>query len=166
MRVFIEAGHGGADPGAVNGDIWESRLNLEAALTLKFILERAGYDVLLSRSTDELIPHARRTALAAHCDIALAVHHDTATARVAGVYYQSERANAKSRALANSIAKYFVGAWVRPSTNSRFRRLYIDSWRPPSVLLELGPTRSYTRDERIDLAERVLSGLKEFAPLG
>lgn len=162
--IYLEAGHGGNDPGAVNGDVHEADINLLAALTIKHTLVEAGYSVLLSRDTDILVPHPERIRQARQCSLAISIHHDTARATRAGVYYQAERIRSDSERLARSIASQFDDAWVRPSTDSRFRRLYIDSWRPTAVLLELGPTRSYTRDERIAQAQRVLAGLQKYSP--
>ena len=33
-KIFIDAGHGGKDPGAVNGDIYEKDIALQIALKL------------------------------------------------------------------------------------------------------------------------------------
>ena len=52
-KIFIGVGHGGTDPGAVNGNIVESHCNLVVALTLEQELKRHGVQVLLSRYGDE-----------------------------------------------------------------------------------------------------------------
>ena len=52
-KIFIGVGHGGADPGAVRGDIVESHCNLMVALALEQELKRHGLMVLLSRYGDE-----------------------------------------------------------------------------------------------------------------
>ena len=52
-KIFIGVGHGGADPGAVCGNIVESHCNLMVALTLEQELKRHGVQVLLSRYGDE-----------------------------------------------------------------------------------------------------------------
>lgn len=54
--VIIDAGHGGADSGAVAGDgTLEKDLNLEIALLLKDYLESDGINVILTRDKDESI---------------------------------------------------------------------------------------------------------------
>lgn len=47
--IVIDAGHGGYDPGAINGNYKEADLTLEYALSLKEKLEKLGYKVKLTR---------------------------------------------------------------------------------------------------------------------
>lgn len=51
--VFINAGHGGDDPGAVAYGLVEKSLNLTMALACRDELERHGVIVIMSRSKDE-----------------------------------------------------------------------------------------------------------------
>lgn len=50
--IVIDPGHGGGDVGAVNGNIYESNINLSIALKLKQELEHNGYKVKLTREND------------------------------------------------------------------------------------------------------------------
>lgn len=57
LRVMIDVGHGGFDPGAVGEDVdgnevLEAKCNLELALVLKQELESAGATVIMNRDTD------------------------------------------------------------------------------------------------------------------
>ena len=51
-KIFIDAGHGGKDPGAVNGDIYEKDIALQIALKLNNALKNNGFETSMSRSTD------------------------------------------------------------------------------------------------------------------
>ena len=51
-KVSIEAGHGGADAGAVCGNICEKNINLVVALEFDRQLRRHGVDTLISRTSD------------------------------------------------------------------------------------------------------------------
>jgi N-acetylmuramoyl-L-alanine amidase len=51
-KISIEVGHGGGDPGAVKGNVFEKNINLEVGLELKRHLERHGVSVLINRTTD------------------------------------------------------------------------------------------------------------------
>ncbi|MEG0570224.1 MAG: N-acetylmuramoyl-L-alanine amidase [Oscillospiraceae bacterium] len=55
-QIVIDAGHGGADPGAIgiNGSE-EKDINLSIALNLRDILILNGYDVIMTRDTDKSI---------------------------------------------------------------------------------------------------------------
>lgn len=65
-KIFIDAGHGGHDPGAVGQGFREKDLNLEIALECEKILrdEYEGVEVALSRRTDVFLTLAQRTDLA------------------------------------------------------------------------------------------------------
>ncbi len=51
--IVLDPGHGGNDPGAVNGDYNEATLMLEYAKDIKTALEAKGYKVLLTRDGTE-----------------------------------------------------------------------------------------------------------------
>lgn len=59
--VVVDAGHGGQDPGAVgvNG-LYEKSVNLDIALKLKELLDKRGYEVVMTRSADEYLSLAQR----------------------------------------------------------------------------------------------------------
>lgn len=62
--IILDAGHGGTDSGAVNGNLTERDLNLEIALQTKAILNASGYtEVYLTRTdnTTNLDNNARYT---------------------------------------------------------------------------------------------------------
>ena len=53
MKVFVSAGHGGSDPGAVGNGLLEKDCNLYIALAFGKTLENAGVEVVYSRTKDE-----------------------------------------------------------------------------------------------------------------
>lgn len=52
VKIMIDAGHGGSDPGAVYGNRLEKNDALELALAVGEILQGQGYDVEYTRTTD------------------------------------------------------------------------------------------------------------------
>lgn len=52
-KVFLSAGHGGSDPGAVSNGLYEKTINLNVLLACKEELERHGVIVQCSRMKDE-----------------------------------------------------------------------------------------------------------------
>ena len=77
QRIVIDAGHGGHDPGAQGNDIVEKDLVLDIALRLQQLFQdQPGFEVVLTRSTDEFIPLEERTAIAnrAGADLFLSIH--------------------------------------------------------------------------------------------
>lgn len=55
-KVFLSAGHGGSDPGAVGNRLNEKTVNLNALLGYKNELEKYGINIVCLRITDENDP--------------------------------------------------------------------------------------------------------------
>lgn len=59
--IVIDPGHGGFDPGAVSGQVKESVINLQIAKKLKEYFELFGFEVILTRLTeDDLSEHDKK----------------------------------------------------------------------------------------------------------
>ncbi len=95
--IFIDAGHGGRDPGATGAHSRESAVTLAAALSLKQELERGGrYRVRLTRDSDAYVDLYRRVAIArqAGADLFISLHADAGAdpaTRGASVYTLSDQ---------------------------------------------------------------------------
>ena len=54
VKVVIDSGHGGFDPGKVNSDgMIEKDINLQIAMKLKAELESQGIEVIMTRDSDK-----------------------------------------------------------------------------------------------------------------
>lgn len=75
-KVFISAGHGGSDPGAVAYGMKEKDINLNIVLSCAEVLTRHGVIVILSRTNDENDPVSQevKEANASGADIAWSCH--------------------------------------------------------------------------------------------
>lgn len=101
--IVIDAGHGGADPGAVGGDgIMEKTVVLELANTLRrALLEQGGVRVAMTRDDDRFIPLAERTAIARAmgADLFISIHADSGgdeqNAAGASIYTLSAQASGR-----------------------------------------------------------------------
>ena len=74
ILICLDAGHGGHDAGAVNGDRYEKTDNLNMALAVAKQLESAGHDnlsVLLTRSDDTFLELEERVTIANEADATL-----------------------------------------------------------------------------------------------
>ncbi|MEI4470080.1 N-acetylmuramoyl-L-alanine amidase [Frigidibacter sp. MR17.24] len=78
LRVLIDPGHGGLDPGAEAGGLSEAPLVLAFALQLRDLLIRAGMDVQMTRAEDVFVPLDTRVSVARAwgADLMLSVHAD------------------------------------------------------------------------------------------
>jgi N-acetylmuramoyl-L-alanine amidase len=86
MRICIDAGHGGSDPGAINKDyvIKEKHITLMYAQELEREFLRRGHDVFMTRDNDQFVALDTRykTANLHMCDIFISIH--------ANAFYTSE----------------------------------------------------------------------------
>lgn len=75
-KVFLSAGHGGSNPGAVANGLKEKDINLIIMLENKRVLERHGVEVICSRLKDENddVYEEVREANASGADIAVSHH--------------------------------------------------------------------------------------------
>lgn len=104
LRVMLDPGHGGVDPGAEADGLVEADLMLTFAQELRAVLSRqAGYAVGLTRDDDSFVPlEARITAARAFgADVLLSLHadalpEDAGQASGATVYTLSEEASDKA----------------------------------------------------------------------
>ena len=85
--IYLDAGHGGTDPGALYKNIYEKDINLEIVYKLKETLEKQGATVLLTRygDYDLAVPNAinrKRSDLSRRaniideslCDLYISIH--------------------------------------------------------------------------------------------
>lgn len=76
VKVFLSAGHGGNDPGAVSNGLYEKTINLNILLSCKEVLEQHNVDVICSRTKDENDPVTQevKEANASGADVAVSFH--------------------------------------------------------------------------------------------
>lgn len=167
-RIVIDAGHGGKDVGAKNDAyrLLEKDLTLDVSQRLKSMLERRGYEVVMTRDSDRFIPLDRRPKIAnrAKGDLFISIHFNAAARTTAEGYetfaltpqYQasskytepgrgdSRRYNGNDQDPWNTLLGYHVqrslvqtmGGTDRGLKRARF--LVLKHLDCPGVLLELG----------------------------
>lgn len=76
QRVFIDAGHGGRDPGTSHNNVLERIVTHDVAQNLGRLLRANGFEVVFSRSRDSFVSLSERTARAneAHADLFVSIH--------------------------------------------------------------------------------------------
>ena len=98
--VFLSAGHGGSDPGAVAFGLKEKDINLQIMLSCKGELERHGVKVICSRTKDENDPVGQevKEANASKADIAVSFHTNAGGGDGSETFYYSKSARGKGLA--------------------------------------------------------------------
>ncbi len=112
-RIVIDPGHGGKDKGAIgpNG-LFEKDVTLALAKQLKKVLEKEGYEVLLTRDTDRYVSLEERTAIAntKKADLFLSIHTNAHTDPSLGgiqtyfLNFSNDKESARVAALENAAS--------------------------------------------------------------
>lgn len=155
LRIVLDPGHGGIDPGAERGGVREADLMLTFARELRDVLRRAGYEVMLTRDDDVFISLEARVAAAhdARADVFISLHADAieeGIAHGASVYMLDEKASdAASAALAERHDRDDILAGLDLSGSDD---------RIADVLLDLARLDNSPRS--LSLAEHLLGGIE------
>ncbi|MCL2837703.1 MAG: N-acetylmuramoyl-L-alanine amidase [Oscillospiraceae bacterium] len=141
--IVLDPGHGGHDPGAVNGARLEKTDNLNLALAVQRRLQQAGQRVVMTRSTDVFIPLAERSAISNrnNADIFVSIHRNAFDNPAANGYETFVRTNPRpldmqyAQNVHNDIVS--VSGWTnRGVKQGNFTVL--TSTTAPAMLLEMG----------------------------
>ena len=99
-KVFLSAGHGGSDPGAVAYGMKEKDINLNILLACNEVLVRHGVTTVLSRKTDANDPVADevKEANASKADIAVSFHTNAGGGDGSETFYYSKSTKGKKLA--------------------------------------------------------------------
>ena len=105
-KVFLSAGHGGSDPGAVAYGLKEKDINLNTLLACNEVLVKHGVTTILSRSKDENDPVGQevKEANASGASLAVSFHANAGGGDGFEAYYYTS--NAKGKKLAELGEKY------------------------------------------------------------
>ena len=123
MRIVVDPGHGGKDPGAVRkGSAREKELNLAVAKHLYNYLKKQNFDVKLTRDNDTFVTLAGRSKMANEykADLFISVHTNAAkrpTPNGFEVYFRSDKATDKEAA---EIAEFENGSLQYEETHYSF----------------------------------------------
>lgn len=136
-KVFLSAGHGGSDPGAVANGLYEKTINLNALLACQEELVRHGVTVVCSRKTDVDDPVSQevKEANASGADLAVSFHANAGGGDGFEVYYyDSNKQGAKLAKLCEKHVKA-LGQNSRGVKNGKHLH-FIKNTKMTSVLVE------------------------------
>lgn len=148
MKVCLDPGHGGYDPGAVGNDLQEKNITLDVCLKLKPILEYNGIRTILTRDGDYAPGHLEgdlngelwaRVSIAEknNVDLFVAIHVNSGMGTgeevlVTGLGGQAEKA-------ANKVLPYLVqiSGWANRGVKTQ-NVLVLKETSMPAILTENG----------------------------
>ena len=147
IRIVLDPGHGGQDPGALAGELKESDLMLRLSLEVKEALMRVEhFDVFLTRTDDRFVSLKERLAFATEkkADLFISLHADAVIKGVAygtTVYTLSETASdelSKTLAHDHDLASILVMSDLRGVDDTI-----------TDVLIEMASTETMPRSEAL-----------------
>ena len=163
MRIVIDPGHGGKDPGCKGGTTFEKNINLIIATRLAQLLAAKGYTVAMTRTTDTYLTLKQRVNLATRFkpDLFISLHCnavDSTTVRGIEVYCATPqntpasdskvvstrlcKANSYDKQnayLAYQLQKQLVNLLKVPDRGVKHKRYaVITDMSTPCVLIEMG----------------------------
>ncbi|WP_405131826.1 N-acetylmuramoyl-L-alanine amidase [Paenibacillus sp. FSL H8-0317] len=140
-KVWIDAGHGGKDPGAVANGIQEKDIALKVSLGIKDRLESLYEDVqvLLSRSTDVFLELRDRTtkANAAGADILVSIHCNAGGGKGGFESFRYTSASQSSIKLQDTLHKAIMAKLSGTDRGQKVQNLHmVRESKMPAVLTE------------------------------
>ncbi|MCY7942338.1 N-acetylmuramoyl-L-alanine amidase [Bacillus inaquosorum] len=141
--VYIDAGHGGEDSGAVGNELFEKDINLAVSEHVTDKLKAEGANPVASRSDDHFLTLEDRVAKASanHADLFVSIHVNSGVASASGTetYFQSDYEGENSRRLAADIQSQLVSSLQTRDRGVKESDFYVITYsQMPSVLAELG----------------------------
>ena len=189
--VYLDAGHGGYDPGASYFGISEKSLTLAIQSRVKAKLEAEGYQVVTTRTSDTYVDltDRSRAANASESDIFVSIHINASgssaaqgietyyyqpyaeyPSRINATYHANSTRLSMSDTLANAIQSSLINA--TGAQNQGVKRQTFAVLREttaPAVLLELGflsnpqeAARLNTSAYQETLANAIVAGIKSY----
>jgi N-acetylmuramoyl-L-alanine amidase len=143
LKIVVDAGHGGTDPGAVANGLKEEDIVLDVAKRVKPKLESAGAAVIMTRESDVYPKLAERVQLAnsQKADAFLSIHANASTSTAAygtETYWDSQYFGPESKLLAEYIQSQLVSKMGTRDRGVKEAPFYvIHNTTMPSVLIEL-----------------------------
>lgn len=169
MRIVVDPGHGGKDPGATRrGSSREKDLNLAVAKHLYNYLKKQGFDVKLTRDDDTFVTLAGRSKMANEykADLFVSVHTNAAKRADANgfeVYFRSDKATDKEAA---DVAAFENEALQYEETHYNFVDMLLQSLAKNEYMNEsskaAGHVRNYVyKEPGIGVAVRQANAIRQ-----
>lgn len=174
MRIFVDAGHGGADPGASFNGLIEKEIALSISLRVAQKIEDFGHSVKLSRESDLFLSLNERAEKANEwlADVFLSVHLNAdpdedapdmpeAQGYEAWIYPDSEMGCNLAERILSAMRFAFPDREVRGVKSANFAVLRLT--KMPAVLLEVAfiDTLDSARLTEVEVQERLAAAIAE-----
>ncbi|MFB6290252.1 MAG: N-acetylmuramoyl-L-alanine amidase [Candidatus Bipolaricaulia bacterium] len=145
VRITIDAGHGGYDPGAIVSGTVEKNINLKIALKVKELgLNHPSLKFVLTRSSDtsvsllDRLRYAERQGSSGYLSIQANSFRDPGVHGIETILDRTRRRGEPSWDMARSIQESLVGSTGAKDRGIHHQRLYTRYTKIPSAMVEVG----------------------------
>ena len=173
--IYVDAGHGGGDPGAIANGIQEKDVVLPISLELGRALQSMGYSVYYTRTNDVEVDLEPRVASAesVNADLFVSIHANSLASRNTGVN-GVETFHARGSTVGKELAEY-VQSQIIANTGATDRSVkaagfyVIARTSMPAILVETGFVTNPTEAANLNnpsyqkrMAEAIARGIDQF----
>ncbi len=161
MKIYIDPGHGGNDPGAVS-KIKESQYALTYAIELGLKLKELGFDIQMSRTSDVAVSLSERCVRANNwgADYFISVHFNAGGG--VGIETFAFSAGGRGEKLANAVQTALINSTYSPDRGRKFANFQVlRETNMPAILIEGGFVDSAVDAQKIvteDYKHRYVQG--------
>lgn len=167
--IVVDAGHGGYDPGAVNGTRYEKDDNLRMASAIAAILRDCGQRVIMTRDSDVFLTLSERARISnnANADLFISLHRNSNanTSYNGWDNFVKPNASARERQYAQTVIDSVAAVGIQNNRGVQTGNFTVlTSNTQPAMLLEMG-FLSNAEDNRLfdtkfqDYSQAIASGI-------
>src|SRR5699024_7435787 len=112
IKIFIDPGHGGSDPGATANRLKEKDLTLDISKRVERLLISAGYNVIMTRTDDRYLALEQRSQMAndANADLFMSIHINAGGGSGIETWWNDNNSNPKE---SEQLASYVQSAILK-----------------------------------------------------
>ncbi|WP_258729477.1 N-acetylmuramoyl-L-alanine amidase family protein [Bacillus atrophaeus] len=172
--IYIDAGHGGSDSGAVGNGLFEKNINLAVSNDVMDKLKNVGATAVASRTDDTFLSLEERVAKASMngSDLFVSIHANSGVSSASGTetYFNSDYEAENSERLAADIQNELVPALDTTDRGVKEAEFYVITYsQMPSVLAELGFITNSSDAEKLNsgqyqekAADAIVGGIETY----
>jgi len=175
IKVFLDAGHGGSDPGAIGFGYYEKTANLDIALRTRAKLEANGFEVVMRRTgdTNASLDDIVNMANSSGADLFVSIHNNAAVSPYAHgtETYWCANGVAGSNQLANLLQSNLVSETGRANRGVKTANFRVIKYTTmPAALVECAFISNQTENDllrsedfREKCANAIFKAIKKFS---
>ncbi|KNF10048.1 N-acetylmuramoyl-L-alanine amidase [Gottschalkia purinilytica] len=170
-KVFLDAGHGGKDPGAVGQGLQEKDIALSVTLKIGQVLKDHGVSVYYARTTDVFLELSDRARMAnnLNTDLFISIHCNAFNGSAKGVETYSYPGSTTGARLASSIQNsiiadkvYTLNRGTKTANFAVLRETNMNAALVETAFIDNAEDANILRNRQDDLAKAISKGILSY----